>query len=327
MNVKKILIFSILILSTLITMSSNNWLSMWMGLEMNLMSFIPLIKMNKNKKTAQSMMIYFLTQSIGSIIMLFAILMNSFINYNIMEMIPQSLLTISLMIKMAGAPFHFWLPEMMTNMSWMNCFILMTWQKLAPLTILSNIINNNILIFILSSAMVGAIGGLNLTSLRKIMAYSSINHLSWMMMMMVMEKTWYNYMLMYMIIMAMLAIMLKEKNIYFTNQLILHKMSTMEKITISSLMMSMGGMPPFFGFIPKWLTIQNMTNSNMWMLMLFMILLSLITLFYYIRMMYPSLLIFNTKIKWTNMKLKNNMATMMMSTNLLMPMIIMLPLF
>nr|UPL65234.1 NADH dehydrogenase subunit 2 [Ectatops sp.] len=327
MNLNKMLFVFIMLTSTLITMSSNNWLGMWMGMEINLMSFIPFIKMSKNKKNSQSIMIYFLTQSISSIIMLFSILMNKFMMYNTYNVMLQAMLTISLMIKLASAPFHMWLPEMMTNMNWMNCFILMTWQKMAPLTMLSNNTSNLNFIFIILSAMTGAISGLNQTSLRKIMAYSSINHLSWMMMMMMMMKTWYLYMMMYSMIIAMLTMLFKKKNIYFMNQISIYKLTMTEKMAISSLMFSMGGMPPFLGFMPKLMVIQHMINSHSWFIMLLLMMMSLITLFYYIRMMYPMIIIFNTKIKWTNNYFNDNMNMTIMITNLMMPLIMTLPVF
>jgi NADH-ubiquinone oxidoreductase chain 2 len=54
-------------------------------------------------------------------------------------------------------------------------------QKAAPLILLSYLIdiNNFTLIIILASTIVGSIGGLNQTSIRKILTYSSINHTGW----------------------------------------------------------------------------------------------------------------------------------------------------
>nr|YP_009643480.1 NADH dehydrogenase subunit 2 [Dysdercus decussatus]APO08923.1 NADH dehydrogenase subunit 2 [Dysdercus decussatus] len=327
MNMKLMLTFSILIMSTIITLTSNNWLGMWMGMEMNLMSFIPMLSEKMNKKASQSMMIYFLTQSIGSIILLFTILSNKFIMYNINDQLMKTILIMSLMIKLGGAPFHMWLPEMMSNMSWKNAVILMTWQKIAPMTILSNNNEKSMFMFIIMSTMIGAIGGLNQTSIRKMMAYSSINHLSWMMMMMMMENNWYLYLMIYSLIIMMLFLMLNKKNILFMNQLNMNKMTIMEKMTLTTLMMSMGGLPPFIGFLPKWMTIQSMLNSSMWMMLMLMVMMSLITLFYYLRMMYPLILIYNTKTKWINLMTKSKMTIMIMLLNILLPIMLMMPMF
>jgi len=61
--------------------------------------------------------------------------------------------------------------------------ILITIQKIAPLSLLSYTLYSNDLPIIpaaiISSALVGAIGGINQTFLRKIIAYSSINHIAW----------------------------------------------------------------------------------------------------------------------------------------------------
>ena len=62
-----------------------------------------------------------------------------------------------------------------------NCFNLITIQKIAPLILISYMINfNTYFIFnIISSVLIGAIGGYNQTSIPKIVTYSSINHLGW----------------------------------------------------------------------------------------------------------------------------------------------------
>nr|YP_009643389.1 NADH dehydrogenase subunit 2 [Pyrrhopeplus carduelis]APO08806.1 NADH dehydrogenase subunit 2 [Pyrrhopeplus carduelis] len=328
MNMKKYIYMTILLMSTMITLSSNNWIGMWMGMEINLMSFIPLMISHQDKKASQSMMIYFLTQSISSICMLFAILMNKFIMYNSYEQVSQLILIISLMIKLGSAPFHMWLPEIMSNLNWTNNMLLMTWQKIAPMTILSNNINfQMIFLFIFLSTGVGAIGALNQTSLRKIMAYSSINHLGWMMMLMMMENTWMIYLSIYAMIIAMIFIMLMKKNILFMNQMNSNKMTTLEKITMASLMMSMGGLPPFTGFLPKWMTIQSMMNAKMWIMMTFMIFMSLITLFYYLRMMYPLIMNYSTKMKWMNQNINNKMTISILSGNILLPIMLLIPVF
>nr|UPL65689.1 NADH dehydrogenase subunit 2 [Sinodasynus sp.] len=333
MNMTKVLFLMILILSTSITLSSNNWLGMWMGLEINLMAFIPLISKNKNKKSSQGMMIYFMTQSIGSITMLFSMLMNPlmFMEYPMsMNEVMTILMMISIMIKIGAAPFHFWLPEMMSNLNWLENMLLMTWQKMAPLTILSQICPNNWFLYssVMLSTMIGAVGGLNQTSLRKIMAYSSINHLSWMMMFMSMNNSWYKYFIIYSILVIMICLMMNSKNVYFINQLMTSSPSLMEKFTITFLFLSMGGLPPFLGFLPKWMVIQMMINSGLMLLMLIMLLFSLLTLFYYMRFMISYFMSYSMINKWMKYKSVNNIMMYLFSLiNLILPIIVSLNLF
>nr|UPL65442.1 NADH dehydrogenase subunit 2 [Geocoris pallidipennis] len=309
MNFSKIMFLTIMFFSTMLVMSSSNWISMWMGMEMNLMSFIPFIYKKKEKKTAQAMMIYFLVQSMGSMIILFSILMNKMIHINFMS-ITSYLIIIGIMLKLGAAPFHNWFPEVVSNLGWIENLILMTWQKIAPMILLSNFINKDILLInIILSSMVGAIGGLNTTSLRKIMAYSSINHMSWMFLMMLMQTQWVLYLLIYTLMLITTFIYFQDKKMFYLNQVNSKTESILEKYMISSIMLSMGGLPPFLGFLPKWMVINSMINSNMMMLMLFMLAMSLLTLFYYMRIMSSFMLIYSSIQSW-NYK-KNKMMTIM----------------
>nr|YP_011009645.1 NADH dehydrogenase subunit 2 [Hygia lativentris]WPV77637.1 NADH dehydrogenase subunit 2 [Hygia lativentris] len=331
MNSNKILFLIILVLSTIITMSSNNWLGMWMGLEINLMSFIPLISNSKSKKSSQAMMTYFLTQSIGSIMLLFSITLPiMFSYYEFMTDLIKILILISIMIKIGAAPFHLWLPEMMTNMNWIECMILMTWQKIAPLIIMSNIMSLNWFMYlsVIMSVTVGSIGGLNQTSLRKILAYSSINHMGWMMMFMTMNLSWYKYLIIYSLLIIMICLFLNMKNVYFMNQLNSSSPSLMEKLTCFILFLSMGGLPPFMGFLSKWMVIQSMMNSSMYIIMVMMMMFSLITLFYYVRMMTSFMLSYSTMNKFVNNNMSNKlMLFMLMFTNFMLPILMTMSFF
>nr|YP_010692665.1 NADH dehydrogenase subunit 2 [Homoeocerus bipunctatus]WBV80553.1 NADH dehydrogenase subunit 2 [Homoeocerus bipunctatus] len=323
-NSHKMLFLSIMILSSLITLSSNNWLSMWMGLEMNLMSFIPLISKSKNKKSSQAMMIYFMAQSIGSMTFLFSVLMSplAFMSIDMISEVSKMMMMISVMIKLGAAPFHMWLPEMMANLVWYECMLLMTWQKIAPLIVMSNMYPNEwfLYMFVIMSAAVGGIGGVNQTSLRKIMAYSSINHLSWMMMFMSMNYSWYLYLIIYSMLIMMICIMFNNKNIYFISQLMNSSVSMMETSTFIMLFLSIGGLPPFLGFLPKWMVLQSMINSGLYMMMVAMLLLSLLPLFYYMRLMSSFVLSYSMMNKWFKTPHMNSMVLFMfVSVNLMLP--------
>nr|UPL65377.1 NADH dehydrogenase subunit 2 [Crompus oculatus] len=322
MNFSKMMFLIIMIFSSLFTISSSNWIGMWMGLEINLMAFIPVMASMKNKKSSQALIIYFFTQSIGSIMMLFSILMYSMINISPLMLMDymKLFMTTGLIIKLGMAPFHNWLPEAMSNLNWEKNLLLMTWQKLAPMYMLSNMYMDKLfMIIIISSAIVGAIGGLNYSSLRKIMAYSSINHMSWMSMMMISQTQWIKYFIIYSIILIMLCSILKYYNILFINQINYKMKSNLEKITFSILMMSMGGLPPFLGFLPKWMVIQSMLINNMFLPMMIMIMMTLLTLFYYLRMISAQLMMYSNSLMW-NKKMKMKIMYMYLMINLMLPM-------
>nr|UPL65520.1 NADH dehydrogenase subunit 2 [Macropes robustus] len=300
LNASKILFLVMLIASTLLSISSKNWIGIWMGMEMNLMSFIPILAKSKNKKSSKASMIYFLSQSIGSVLLLFFILINKFIMINPMmvEEIMKIGIIISLLIKLGAAPFHNWFPMAMNNLKWTEAMILMTWQKITPMYMLSLFMPNKFLfISIISSAMIGAIGGLNYTSLTKIMAYSSINHMSWMLIMIQCQMQWFKYLVLYSLTVLMASSFFNHFNAYFLNQINSMNNTITEKLTLSSLLLSMGGLPPFLGFLPKWMAIQSMINNNMIFVLMFLIMMSMLTLFFYMRMISPLILFYSSMSK------------------------------
>nr|ARH54676.1 NADH dehydrogenase subunit 2 [Tachinus subterraneus] len=294
MKFYKLLFFFTLSIGTLISISSYSWMGMWLGLEINLLSVIPLMNSTKNILSSEASLKYFITQAIASTILLFAIIMMSN-NLMIIKNINNSLIIIfnsALLTKMGAAPFHFWFPEVMEGLSWMNCLILLTWQKIAPMIII--MYNMNFTMFfsmiIMFCMLISGILGLNQVSLRKILAYSSINHIAWMLSsMLFMETLWMYYFMIYSLISLNIILMFKIMNIYYMKQLFnsLNKNIIIKFFFIMNFL-SLGGLPPFIGFLPKWLTIQSLIDNNFYFLTMLMILMTLLTLFYYMRITFST---------------------------------------
>nr|YP_009479966.1 NADH dehydrogenase subunit 2 [Paraona staudingeri]AVY51829.1 NADH dehydrogenase subunit 2 [Paraona staudingeri] len=307
-NSSKMFFFFILIFSTLISISSNSWFGCWIGMEINLLSFIPLISNSNNLLSTEASLKYFLTQSIASINFLFSILLkmtllkNFEMNYFLSIMINSSML-----MKMGSSPFHFWFPNLVEGLSWFNNLILMTWQKITPMIILSYYFNKNfILMNIIFNVIIGALGGLNQTSLRKLMAFSSINNLGWMLLsIMISENLWLFYLLMYSFMITIMFFMFYFLNMFHINQLFINNMNSLIKINMLINFLSLGGLPPFIGFFPKWIIINFLIINNMYMLTFIMIIMSLIVLFFYIRIIYSIFLFNYIKTKWIKIYIKN----------------------
>nr|UPL65208.1 NADH dehydrogenase subunit 2 [Megaris sp.] len=306
-----------LIMSTMITLSSNNLMSMWMGMEINSMMFLPILS---NKMNNDSMLIYFLIQSISSVIFLTTMLLNKM-------MLPSTLLinmmTLSLMMKLGTVPFHKWIIMIMSKMSWLNCNILMTWQKLIPLSILHNITNNYfmMLLIIIMSITLGALGGILQTTFRKIMAYSSINHLGWMLST-ISTQLWNNYFILYSITTTLSCYLFHKLNLLSINQMNINKNENITNMVIFINMMSMGGLPPLLGFLPKLIVFNWMYLSMNLMLITIMMFMSLLTLLYY---MYMSLLLMLTKtinLKWNKYFYKNTWSMMLLMMNISLPLML-----
>nr|UOU84902.1 NADH dehydrogenase subunit 2 [Rhamphomyia geniculata] len=298
-NSSKILFYFILMLGTLITVSSNSWLGAWMGLEINLLSFIPLMNDTHNLMSTEASLKYFLTQALASSILLLAIIMNMLkfnliINYYQVNMFINMIILSTLLLKSGTAPFHFWFPTVMEGLTWINALILMTWQKIAPLMLISYF-NFKMMfsLIILMSIFIGSLGGLNQTSLKKIMAFSSINHLGWMIAaMMSNESLWIFYFLFYCFLSLNLIYFFNMFKLFYINQLFsVFFNSKMIKFSLFFNLLSLGGLPPFLGFLPKWMVIQSLTINNQLLLMTLMTAMTLITLYFYLRMCYSAFML------------------------------------
>nr|AND96616.1 NADH deshydrogenase subunit 2 [Euoniticellus intermedius] len=274
---------------TLISISSYSWMGMWLGLEINLLSIIPLMGTSKNSMQAEAAMKYFITQTLASMILLFSMIMMSLnMLFMMNDIILTSMYYSALFTKMGAAPFHFWFPEIIEGLSWMNSLIMLTWQKIAPLILITypNFTSFKFMIMIMiMSTLISGIMGMNQTNLRKLLAYSSINHLGWMLSsMLFFEMIWLFYFLTYSIITANIILILNSFNIFNMNQLF----SSINKYPLIKFFfmlnfMSLGGLPPFLGFLPKWLTIQMMIKMQLLSLSLIIIVMTLMTLFFYMR--------------------------------------------
>nr|YP_010491882.1 NADH dehydrogenase subunit 2 [Blenina donans]UWM92668.1 NADH dehydrogenase subunit 2 [Blenina donans] len=308
-NSNKMFFLFILFFSTLISISSNSWFGCWIGLEINLLSFIPLISNSNNLLSTEASLKYFLTQSIASINFLFTILIKMTLMKNFeMNNLISIMMNSSLLMKMGSTPFHFWFPNIVEGLSWFNNFILMTWQKITPIILLSYYFNKNfIIIIMMMNIILGAISGLNQTSLRKLMAFSSINNLGWMLAsMMISETMWTFYMMMYSFMISIMCFLFQTMNMYYINQLFINNMNFFIKINLLINFLSLGGLPPFIGFFPKWMIINFLIINKMYLLTFIFIMMSLIMLFFYIRITYSSLMFNYLKMKWFKLNMKHN---------------------
>jgi NADH-ubiquinone oxidoreductase chain 2 len=171
-------------ISIFIVISSPTWFGAWVGLEVNLMSFIPVILDRRNLIRVESCIKYFLVQAFSSLIFLISLLVSigGLKVFWVGRIYINISLLIALFIKLGAAPFHYWFPSVSGGIGWFQNFILMTLQKL-PLLVLSGYLIRFdwiVILVVLLRTMVGGIGGFNQSSLRKLIAFSSINHLGWL---------------------------------------------------------------------------------------------------------------------------------------------------
>nr|ACJ35383.1 NADH dehydrogenase subunit 2 [Platyrrhinus lineatus] len=307
-------IMSTVILGTTIVMTSSHWLMVWIGFEMNMLAIIPMLMKTHHPRSTEAATKYFLTQATASMLLMLAVIINLLYSgqwtiTNMMNPTASTILTLALTMKLGLSPFHFWVPEVTQGVPLSSGLILLTWQKLAPLSVLYMIspnINSDLLLTMsILSIMVGGWGGLNQTQLRKIMAYSSIAHMGWMTAILIYNPTMTLLNLTIYIMMTLTMFMLLITTTTTTTLSLAHTWNKTPLITIIilTILLSLGGLPPLTGFTPKWMIIQELTKNNNIIMSTFMAITALLNLYFYMRLTYStSLTMFpttnNTKIKW-----------------------------
>nr|QNT26843.1 NADH dehydrogenase subunit 2 [Trigonopterus tounensis] len=292
----KILFSSILISSSIISISALSWFSAWIGLEMNLLAIIPLMKSPKNNLSAEASIKYFIIQSMASSILLFSVILFSYMSlFSHPNKILGSIMNLALILKMGAAPLHFWLPEVISGLDWGLVFTMLTWQKISPMILLSYCLYSSMLlsVIIILSSLVSGILGMNQMCLRKMMAFSSINHMGWMMSALLSSMNlWLYYFLIYSFTNMNMLIMFNKFHLFYMNQL--NKFLSFNKhlkfLFVLNLL-SLGGLPPFMGFFPKWITVNYLITLNYHFLSIILVTLTLLTLFFYMRMSFSSLML------------------------------------
>nr|WPW59787.1 ND2 [Scincidae gen. n. sp. s IA-2023] len=295
------IILSSLAMGTIITMSSSHWLFAWIGLELNTLAIIPIIAMQHHPRATEAATKYFLTQAAASATLLFASTMNAWSTgtWDITQLTNKhacNMLTLALSMKLGLAPLHFWLPEVLQGTSLNTALLITTWQKLAPVSLLyltHNTINPSMFLTMgLLSTIIGGWGGLNQTQTRKIMAFSSIAHLGWMAAITTMNPDILLLNLALYIIMTTATFM----TLISTTSKTIKDMSMSWTISppltalMLTLLMSLGGLPPLTGFMPKWLILQELTTNNLSTTAIILALSALLSLFFYLRLSYTSTL-------------------------------------
>lgn len=301
-NYQVLFIFT-LIIGTIIAVSTNSWFTRWLGLEINLISIIPLILSELNTKITEASIKYFLSQAIASILLIFGVNLKfytqEFLNIENLEII----LTSALLIKAGIAPFHLWFPQVRIFLNWFQCILIFTWQKIAPLILICSINLKIALAARALSAVVGALGGLNQKNIKLILTYSSISHRAWIIIACVSNfKIWVSYFLIYCFLSFSIILFFYTNQINFINNVFSRNDSFLNKRILSLNLLSLGGIPPLLGFSAKVRIIIISLKLRFLTIFIPLILRSLISLFFYFRLIYTNFIFSNSTI---NLKILN----------------------
>nr|YP_009305734.1 NADH dehydrogenase subunit 2 [Akialoa obscura]ANT45537.1 NADH dehydrogenase subunit 2 [Akialoa obscura] len=293
----KLIFVTSLLLGTTITISSNHWIMAWAGLEINTLAVLPLISKSHHPRSIEAATKYFLTQAAASALVLFSSMTNSWYTgqWDITQLThPTSslILTSAIAMKLGLVPFHFWFPEVLQGSPLSTGLLLSTIMKLPPITLLymtSPSLNPTLLATLaILSAAVGGWMGLNQTQIRKILAFSSISHLGWMAIIIIYNPklTLLNFYLYTMMTAAIFLTLNSVKVMKLSTLMTMWTKAPSLNAMLLLTLLSLAGLPPLTGFLPKWLIIQELTKQEMVPAATLMSLLSLLSLFFYLRLAY-----------------------------------------
>nr|ABY75605.1 NADH dehydrogenase subunit 2 [Platysteira peltata] len=298
MNPQVNLVFVLsLLLGTTITISSNHWVMAWTGLEINTLAVLPLISKSHHPRAIEAATKYFLVQATASALVLFSSMTNAWCTgqWSITQLThPTSclLMTAAISMKLGLVPFHFWFPEVLQGSSLTTGLLLSTAMKLPPMALLlmtSQSLNPALLATLaVLSVAVGGWMGLNQTQTRKVMAFSSISHLGWMAIITVYNPklTLLNFYLYALITAAVFLTLNSMKALKLTTLMTAWTKTPALGAILLLALLSLAGLPPLTGFLPKWLIIQELTKQGMVPATMAISLLSLLGLFFYLRLAY-----------------------------------------
>nr|AKS04237.1 NADH dehydrogenase subunit 2 [Parasagitta elegans] len=220
------------VLGTVLVASSFSWPIAWIGLELNMMAFIPVAMNSRNTK--KGAMTYFVCQSCGSLMVVIGGMLSDH------GQLAYSLLLSGLVIKMGLMPFHFWVPQVVAVLSRFDLYLLMSWQKIAPLIL---VMTTSLSLGLLS--LLNAVGGATavwaFSMFRYLLVFSGMVQMGWVL---VTNGSFSAYYL----------------SIYFVVLAAVVYFSASASLQFGWALLNAGGLPPLSGFIIKLKAILNIEN-------------------------------------------------------------------
>lgn len=275
----------------------DNWFRFWILIEIGTLGFIYYVyrrRLWSDKRVSSRIINYFFVQSFCSFVYLFSSL--TLIFHDII-LIP---ILVAILTKLGFPPFHAWYLYILIKLNWRSNFFLIRLQKFIPLVVINHIINiyhwnvnESIFYTLIFCARWASIIGLTTNSLKLVIGYSSIINICWIVItIFVNEALTCKYYVFYLFVTLNIIELFKWFNLEKFRDFYKLKVWNRTYIYIIILsVLSLAGIPPFFGFIIKWISIEEV-----WVLpflpVLTMIFSSVIRLIFYLRFIYSSLIIY-----------------------------------
>ena len=303
------------ILGSFVLISSDNFLTAFIGLELQSLSLYLMAAFNtKNLNSNEAGIKYFSLGALSSGFLLFGISMIYFDtasftfqnldNFSTISEVGLALVLIALFFKVSAAPFHIWTPDVYEGSPTISTLFFATLPKFASLIFLFriyhelNISKIDSLYYIFQivcaiSLLVGVYGAITQKIIKRLLAFSSINHIGFMLLAIMSyqymsEGAIFFYLIIYLIttfgvFSVILNLRTSEGEITLLTGLNGLKASSRSKaISMLVFLFSLAGIPPFAGFFAKFFILSASINEGFYILSVIAVVSSVIAAFYYL---------------------------------------------
>lgn len=319
-----LLITLIAIIGMMLMVSSNDLLSLFVSLELQSLALYILVSFSKDDfNSSEAGVKYFVIGSLSTCIFLFGSSLiygiigstnfseiSQFISdqYNLPTLLIIGLIFIlvSLSLKISAAPFHMWTPDVYQGAPSIVTAFLSTAPKIAVFAVLIRLLvypfgeiiidwGKIIIILSIASMIIGSLGALKQDDLKRLMAYSTINHIGFILMALVPGSedgitAICIYLIFYLtmnlgVFLFILNMRRDQINVTKIKDLSgLYKTEPVIAGCLAIIFFSMAGIPPLAGFIGKLLVLNIVIDNNLFFLAIIAVVTSVIAAFYYIRL-------------------------------------------
>ena len=303
------------LLGSFVLISSDNFLTAFIGLELQSLSLYLMAAFNtKNLKSNEAGIKYFSLGALSSGFLLFGIsmiyydtgsfYMQNLNNFTTISEIGLSLVLISLFFKVSAAPFHIWTPDVYEGSPTISTLFFASLPKFASLIFLFRVyqelnisgiqsLNYIFQIVCAVSLLVGVYGAITQKVIKRLLAFSSINHIGFMLLgimsyQFMSEGTLFFYLIIYLITtFGIFAVLLNLRTVEgeFTKISQLNGLrftSNSKSISMLVFFFSLAGIPPFAGFFAKFFILSASITDGFFFLSIVAVLSSVIAAFYYL---------------------------------------------
>ena len=190
------------------------------------------------------------------------------------------MLIIAVSFKIGVAPFHFWVPHVYSGIRITNILIISTIIKIPSFVVISNWSRGVWWVVFFLRVSIGAFRALFCNNIKKLIAYSRVSHRGWIIILTPMLQVWVFYIVVYyvrlwFVIYCLIKLNLRGISLSFT--------LTRPVITtsLSILVLSLAGMPPFVGFSIKWVALRAILRTAGVSMVIVLVVLALRIYFYF----------------------------------------------